>query len=154
MKHFIYIAKVVMFWVIWITCGIIHAQDNRILPDQTVESGDSKLETARTGLTANQYHIENNGSSIMAAGERIRLQPGFVAGFGSNFRAFHQVGLANPIDLPPDDLADDPNSNIVMGSTVGNFNVNESGAATYSIPITVSPGTGGMEPQLALAQCH
>jgi len=33
----------------------------------------------------------------------------------------------------------------------GQFAVNEMGAATYTIPIQIPPGTGGMEPRLALA---
>ncbi len=36
-------------------------------------------------------------------------------------------------------------------STSGQFAVNESGAATYSIPIQVPPGIAGMEPKLALS---
>ncbi|WP_197035012.1 FG-GAP-like repeat-containing protein, partial [Herbaspirillum sp. RV1423] len=34
--------------------------------------------------------------------------------------------------------------------TPGQFQVSESGAATYTIPIQVSPGVGGMEPKLSL----
>ncbi len=37
------------------------------------------------------------------------------------------------------------------GYTSSEFNVNESGAATYSIPITVSPGTAGIQPNLSIA---
>jgi RHS repeat-associated protein len=37
-----------------------------------------------------------------------------------------------------------------VGVTKGEFSVDKNGAATYSIPIWVSPGTAGMEPQLAL----
>ncbi|OOG39666.1 FG-GAP-like repeat-containing protein [Polaromonas sp. A23] len=38
----------------------------------------------------------------------------------------------------------------VAGTTPGQFSVNESGAATYSIPIQVPPGVAGMQPQLFL----
>src|ERR1041385_8949335 len=40
---------------------------------------------------------------------------------------------------------------IVAGFTPGSFRVNESGAATYSIPILLPPGVAGMEPKLALS---
>ncbi|MFC7286536.1 SpvB/TcaC N-terminal domain-containing protein [Herminiimonas glaciei] len=36
-------------------------------------------------------------------------------------------------------------------TTLGQFSVNESGAATYTIPITIPPGIGGIEPKLALS---
>jgi hypothetical protein len=39
----------------------------------------------------------------------------------------------------------------VAGTTPGHFSVNESGAATYRIPIQVPPGVAGMEPKLELA---
>ncbi|MEQ1593262.1 MAG: RHS repeat-associated core domain-containing protein [Thiobacillaceae bacterium] len=39
---------------------------------------------------------------------------------------------------------------ITPGATPGNFTVSESGAASYSIPIAVAPGTAGMEPKLSL----
>ena len=36
------------------------------------------------------------------------------------------------------------------GATPGSFNVSESGAANYSIPIAMPPSTAGMAPQLSL----
>jgi len=45
--------------------------------------------------------------------------------------------LESPIGGPP-------------ASTTGELSVNEVGAAIYSIPLTVSPGTGGMQPDISL----
>lgn len=45
----------------------------------------------------------------------------------------------------PDALSDS------VGATTGEFRVDESGAATYSIPIYAAPGTAGVTPQLTLS---
>ena len=42
----------------------------------------------------------------------------------------------------------------VPGSLPGNANVQSSGAASYSIPLQVVPGTGGVEPKLSLDYNH
>ena len=39
----------------------------------------------------------------------------------------------------------------VAGHTAGQLQVGETGAATYTVPITAPPGTAGLEPQLALS---
>ena len=41
-------------------------------------------------------------------------------------------------------------SSAAVGSTPGSFRVSESGAAVYTIPIVVPPGTAGMAPNLSL----
>jgi YD repeat-containing protein len=43
------------------------------------------------------------------------------------------------------------NTSLAVGTTVGNFNVSESGNASYTIPLIVSPGTAGMAPNLAIS---
>ena len=45
--------------------------------------------------------------------------------------------------------AEDTNSTAI-GTLPGNFNVDESGAATYSVPLSLPQGIGGVTPQLAL----
>ena len=38
----------------------------------------------------------------------------------------------------------------LVASTPGEFSVSSTGAATYSVPIVVPPGTAGVEPKLSL----
>ncbi len=43
------------------------------------------------------------------------------------------------------------NAQDVVGVTIGQLNVSNSGAATYTIPIEIPPGIGGLQPNLALS---
>jgi len=45
----------------------------------------------------------------------------------------------------------DINPPTLVGATSGSFSVSDAGAATYSMPIIVSPGTGGMQPSISLS---
>jgi hypothetical protein len=64
----------------------------------------------------------------------------------SNWRA---AALAAAL-LPLVALAAPSLAQTVAGVTPGALSVEESGAATYTVPIAVPPGTGGMEPSLSL----
>lgn len=66
------------------------------------------------------------------------------------FFAFEVVARVTGGNLPPQVLVSpDPLSDSVS-ATAGEFRVDESGAATYSVPIYAVPGTTGVAPQLAL----
>ncbi len=43
-----------------------------------------------------------------------------------------------------------PDTDLELGSIAGSFNVSSSGAATYTVPIAISPGTMGMQPSISI----
>jgi RHS repeat-associated protein len=103
--------------------------------------------------------------SYTRAINKINLQPGFNYGF-TNSGATNLLNLSlgtNPTFVSSSYLGSginpDPNgcinnvfnSNKPVGETNGTFNVSASGAANYVIPIVVSPGTKGIQPNLSVA---
>lgn len=89
----------------------------------------------------------------------------FVGGLSTPFPVHAGVGLGDFIVVPhipgmdppessPAQVAAPPQRDSVsdnVGATVAQMRVDESGAATYSVPIQVTAGTAGMTPKLALA---
>lgn len=59
--------------------------------------------------------------------------------------AFADAHGGTPATMQPDELSDK------VGATAAEFRVDESGAATYSIPIYAVPGTTGVSPKIALS---
>ena len=73
-----------------------------------------------------------------------------VAG-GSNQNTLLPFVLKQPKILPRLNPSDTPGLPETFGYTQGEFKVDESGAATYNIPLQLPPATAGMAPQLSLA---
>jgi len=62
-----------------------------------------------------------------------------------------ESGLASP-NLPSyEPVPAIDSSSQLVASSAGSFRVDESGAATYSIPLAMAPGLGGVVPQLSLS---
>jgi RHS repeat-associated protein len=89
-------------------------------------------------VTATAFDSANPQASTTTASRTIRViptTPGTVH--------MHDTAAAIPTTI-------DPRSDGV-GATVGEFRVDESGAATYSIPILTVPGRAGVQPQVSLS---
>ncbi|MET1257346.1 SpvB/TcaC N-terminal domain-containing protein [Aliikangiella maris] len=72
-----------------------------------------------------------------------------VAGVPDNFAYSNVGGLIDHVDTAYH-RSEDPKTATLVGTTGGEFNVNESGAATYTIPLTTPQGTAGVAPQISL----
>ena len=92
-----------------------------------VDSADGQTVSTLSDATGN-FYVDLNG------------QPGD----GLSVRATDAVGN---VSMAQSATAQNPTA---VGSTAGQFQVDDSGAANYTIPLQVPPGTAGMQPELSL----
>ena len=79
----------------------------------------------------------------------IGTNPTFVGSFyaGSAINPLNSVNCDNQL-LSSYKVT--PNTNKPVGALAASFNVTSSGAAIYNIPIQISPGTSGMQPDISV----
>lgn len=117
---------------------------NNIIVTNTV------CEPIQTGLSAGNYTLK--------ARDGIIFQPGFqlAASQGHTFTATLDNALANQVNSYESSTVNTnpipalDKSNCIPGTIGGTVDVSPSGSAIYQIPIQVSPGTGGMQPNLSI----
>lgn len=88
----------------------------------------------------------------VSARDSIKLIPGFYVNSGSSFNALIDESLivnTTYLSEPPDESRSLDYSKAV-GTLPGNVSVNSAGAATYTIPLEIPPGTAGMQPVISL----
>ncbi|MEM6815598.1 MAG: SpvB/TcaC N-terminal domain-containing protein [Bacteroidota bacterium] len=137
-----------------LTFGTPSLSSKTTIPDLPTKAGESINGPHSELAVINEYMIKADATAIVVSNGYIEPNAGSQADTNGYFDSLAPSSLVvydengNPTGIRSSSAP--PGGNI-MGASAGSFSVNESGAATYSIPITVSPGTGGMEPQLALA---
>ncbi len=117
----------------------------------------SNSQTYLSDKTISMEEDYSDDSYTVEARDEITLLPGFIFSSSSDDNTFDAY-IDNKLIL---DLGDDyleteevpsstPGYDLPVGSIPGNFNVNATGAATYSIPIAISPGTQGLQPNISI----
>jgi hypothetical protein len=86
-------------------------------------------------------------SKILDAGTYYVVSEGYSQ---SNSITTNINGLDSEFNYPELPNAYNTDPGVEPGSIAGSFNVSATGAATYTIPIEVPPGVGGMQPSMAI----
>jgi hypothetical protein len=108
------------------------------------------------GAAINVYTATSSPGGFTATGP---ASPVVIGGLADGTAYTFTVTATNSLGTGPASAASNsvtpvapaPPQGTEQGQTPGDFSVASSGAATYKIPLTVPPGTAGMEPKLALS---
>ncbi|MGM8228508.1 FG-GAP-like repeat-containing protein [Cellvibrio sp. ARAG 10.3] len=106
-------------------------------------SGNSNLSDRSLPITFQDINYDGRKDVIVGSYSSDRGEYAFVADSGG-IPAVQYRELSPSIDSPL------PSGATHVGITPGEFRVDESGAATYSVPIMLAEGTAGVTPQLSL----
>ncbi len=109
---------------------------------QTIPSGYKGLDWSAASYELTITDINNDGRADIQMSSK-------VSGVSDNFAYSNASGNIDNVDIAFHQESS-PKSASLAGTTGGTFKVSESGAATYSVPITSPKGTAGVEPQLSI----
>ncbi len=112
-------------------------------------SGQSALQYFYGSQSVNPTAIAGNSYTFPSPGaEGVFLLRVQATNAGGTTERSVLVAVSAP---PSPDLVAVPTSTVNVGTIAGAFAVTDSGAAAYTIPIQIPPGTAGMQPSLAFS---
>jgi hypothetical protein len=100
------------------------------------------------------YNASESGIQTHTARNSITLEPGYI--YSPNGGSL-TIEIQNPVvtgtvaytsTVDPENRT--LNSSYLVGATNGNFNVDPTGSATYSVPLELLPGVNGLAPSISL----
>ncbi len=121
----------------------LHILNNSGSLIQTLASGYKGLDWSGASYTLVIADINNDGRADIEMRSNI-------AGVPDNFAFANTSGVIDSVQSTHH-RSESPKPATLVGSTGGEFRVNESGAATYSIGLKVPQGVAGVAPQLSLS---
>lgn len=147
--------------LIGITCTLF-AQKIPLDPDRDCQSVcNFNVNTIESSLLCCTIKADlYNGSYVLKTRDGIVFKPGFQIGpdqlHGHTFTAKVDHSLVTQINNYEPSTVNGTvpaldNNNCIPGTIGGQVDVSASGAANYQIPIQVSPGSNGMQPNLSIA---
>jgi len=138
------------FKIILFVSGLFFLITPKAAVAQTTVTYNEKDITLSSDLTVTNlsYNCTARDQVVMSPGFSFKAQNGLYLSAKADNKEIH--------DLDEEYLSSEaqpattPNTSFDVGTIGGSFDVSPSGAATYNVPIAVSPGTMGMQPNVSV----